>query len=72
MNVFLYTIDKSKDAILHYSKKLYYYRERCNSMVMIQKNERRKYASDLSDTRAILQPLLPSAGNTGANEKSGN
>ena len=37
---------------------------------MIQKNERRKYASDLSDSQwAIIQPLLPPAGNKSKWEK---
>lgn len=37
---------------------------------MIQKNERWKYASDLSDSQwAIIQPLLPPAGNRSIWEK---
>lgn len=37
---------------------------------MIQKNERHKYASDLSDSQwAIIQPLLPPAGNRSEWEK---
>ena len=37
---------------------------------MIQKNERHRYASDLSDSQwAIIQPLLPPAGNKSKWEK---
>ena len=37
---------------------------------MIQKNERRRYASDLSDNQwAIIQLLLPPAGNRSKWEK---
>ena len=37
---------------------------------MIQKNERRRYASDLSDSQwAIIKPLLPPAGNRSKWEK---
>ena len=37
---------------------------------MIQKNERRRYASDLSDSQwAIIEPLFPRAGNRSKWEK---
>lgn len=37
---------------------------------MIEKNERRRYASDLSESQwAIIKPLLPSAGNKSKWEK---
>ena len=37
---------------------------------MIQKNERRRYASDLSDSQwAIIKPLLPQSGNKSKWEK---
>ena len=37
---------------------------------MIQKNERRRYASDLSDSQwAIIAPLFPPAGNRSKWEK---
>ena len=52
------------------SQKLYQKEQMWYNESMIQKNERRRYASDLSDSQcAIIEPLFPRAGNSSKWEK---